>query len=62
MKIKKFNESVTENWTENKIRKMCDDRSDLSILLSNYVQNVLKLQDNMGSFAILNILTNYWIF
>ena len=37
MKIQKFNESV-ENWTEDRLEKICSDSSDISILILDYLE------------------------
>ena len=37
MKIQKFNESV-QDWTEDKIQKMYDDRTDLGNVILNYFE------------------------
>lgn len=37
MKLKKFNESI-RNWSENKIRKMYDEKFDLSTLVLDFLE------------------------
>lgn len=59
MKIKRFNESIKRGyWTENKIRKMYDDDSDLSSLILNYLElNHLELFEDAKTYYHLN---QYW--
>ena len=58
MKIQKFNESVKKGWTENKIRKMYEEDSNLGELVLKYLElNRLELfQDNRIYYH----LDQYW--
>jgi len=38
MKIKKFNESVNNNWTDDKLRKFVKDHENLNSILRRYLK------------------------